>query len=151
MSQSCKIVSSSFYIYSFLDTLYKCSLTTVAQDRPYHEKPLISNCCNHKGSCTLFRPRSKIADETSSSIVWVSMRQLAVSSLFKGISSTFNFHQSTGTDGTRTQPHAPKASTLSIELTWFISTPYWNWAAVSQIAIIWTTGAGQQHAFASGP
>ena len=26
------------------------------QDNPYHKKPLIWDCCNHKGSCTLFRP-----------------------------------------------------------------------------------------------
>ena len=35
--------------------------------------------------------------------VWVSTRQLAVSSLSKGISSTLNFHESIGTDGTQTR------------------------------------------------
>ena len=40
---------------------------------------------------------------SSSSFVRVSTRQLAVSSLSKGISSTLNFHESNGTDGTRTR------------------------------------------------
>ena len=38
------------------NTLYRCLLTTLAQDKPYHEKPLIRDCCKHNGSCTLFRP-----------------------------------------------------------------------------------------------
>ena len=77
-----------------LSTLYICSLTTMAQDKPYHEKPLIRDCCNHKGGggCTLFRPYITIASGiSSSSFIRVSTKQLAVSSLSKGISSTLNF------------------------------------------------------------
>ena len=83
-----------FVIPRGLSTLYRCSLTTVAQDKPYHEKPLIRDCFNHKGSCTLFRPYLTIAAGiSSSSFVRVSTRQLAVSSLSKGISSTLIFHE----------------------------------------------------------
>ena len=40
-----------------LSTLYRCSLTTMAQDiLSFHEIPLIRDCCNHKGSCTLVSP-----------------------------------------------------------------------------------------------
>ena len=81
-----------FVIPRGLSILYRCSLTTVAQDKPYHEKPLNRDCFNHKGSCTLFIPYLTIAAGiSSSSFVWVSMRQLAVSFLSKGISSTLNF------------------------------------------------------------
>ena len=45
-----------FVIPCSLKTFYRCSLTTLVQEKPYHEKPLIRDCCNHKGSCTLFRP-----------------------------------------------------------------------------------------------
>ena len=40
---------------------------------------------------------------SSSSFERVSTRQLAVSSLSEGISSTLNFHKSIGTDGTQTR------------------------------------------------
>ena len=87
-----------------LSTLHRCSLTTVAEDKSYNEKLLIRDCRNHKGSCTLFWPYLTIAAGiSSSSFVRVSTRQLAVSSLSKGISSTLNFHESIGTDGTRTR------------------------------------------------
>ena len=96
------IMPPCFVIPRGLSTLYRCSLTTVAQDKPYHEKPLIRDC--FKGRCTLFRPYSTIAAGiSSSSFVRVSTRQLAVSSLSKGISSTLNFHESIGTDGTQTR------------------------------------------------
>ena len=98
------IIGLCFVIPRGLSTLYRCSLTTVAQDKPYHEKPFIRDCFNHKGSCTLFRPYLTIAAGiSSSSFVRVSTRQLAVSSLSKGISSTLNFHERIGTDGTRTR------------------------------------------------
>ena len=81
-----------FVIPRGFSTLYRCSLITVAQDKPYHEKPLNGDCCNHKGSCTPIKPYLNIAAEiSSSSFVRVSERQLAVSSLSKGISSTLNF------------------------------------------------------------
>ena len=93
-----------FVIPRGLSTLYRCSLTTVAQDKPNHEKSLIRDCFNHKGSCTLFRPYLNVESGiSSSSFVRVSTRQLAVSSLSKGIPSTLNFHESIGTDGTRTR------------------------------------------------
>ena len=79
--------------------LYWCLLTTLAQDKPYHEKPIFRDCCNHKGRCTLFRPYLT-AGISSSSFVGVSTRQSAVSSLSKGLSSTLNFHESICTDGT---------------------------------------------------
>ena len=95
------------------------------KDKPYHEKPLIRDCFNLKGSCTLFRPYVTIAAGISpSSFVRVSTRQLAVSSLSKGISSTLNFHESIGHwRDLNLQPLAPKASAVSIELTWL---PYWS-------------------------
>ena len=106
-----------------LSTLYRCSLITVAHDT-YHEKLLIRDCCNHKGSCTLFKPYSAIAAGiSSSSFVRVSTRQLAVSSLSKEITSTLNFHKSNGTDGSRTRnlSHSKRApyrfSWLDFELT----------------------------------
>lgn len=36
--------------------LYKCPLTTMAQDISFHEISLNRNCCNHKGTCTLVCP-----------------------------------------------------------------------------------------------
>ena len=45
-----------FVIPHGLSTLYRCSLTTLAQYKPYREKPFIRDCCNQKGSCTIFRP-----------------------------------------------------------------------------------------------
>ena len=42
-----------------LSTLCKCSLTTLAQDKPYQEIPLIRDCCNHTGSCAIFNHRSR--------------------------------------------------------------------------------------------
>ena len=93
-----------FRIPCGLSSLYKYSLTSVAQDKPYHKKPLIRDCCNHKGSCTLFRPYLTItAWISSSSFVQVSMTKLAMSSLSKGISSTLIFHESIGTDGIGTR------------------------------------------------
>ena len=56
-----------FTIPRGLSTLYRCSLTTLAQDKSYHEIPLIRDCCNHKGSCTLFRSYLIIAAGISSS------------------------------------------------------------------------------------
>ena len=64
-----------------LSTLYRSSLTTMAQDKPYQEKPLNRDYYNHNGSCTMFRPYLTIAAGiSSSSFVRVSTRQLAVSS-----------------------------------------------------------------------
>ena len=76
-----------FVIPCNLSTLYRCSLTTLAQDKPYHDIPLgTAATCNHKGSCTLFRTYLTITVRVNSSnFVQVSTKQLAVSS--KGISS----------------------------------------------------------------
>ena len=76
-----KCTTPDFVIPHGLNTLYRYSLTTMAQDKPYHEKPLLRDCCNHKGSCTLFRSYLTIAARiSSSSFVQVSTRQLTVSS-----------------------------------------------------------------------
>ena len=93
-------MSTDFVIPRGLVILYRCSLTTLAEDKPYRENLLIRNCCNHKENCTLFRLYLTIAAGiSSSSFVRISTRQLAVSSLFKGISSTLNFHESIGRGG----------------------------------------------------
>ena len=112
----------AFVIPRGLSTLYRCLLITEAQDKPYHEKPLHRDCCNHKGSCTLFRPYLTIATGINfSSFVQVPTRQLAVSSLSRGISNTLNFHESIGTWwDANSEPLAPKASAVSIELTWLL-------------------------------
>ena len=34
--------------------------STLAQDKPYREKPLIRDCFNHKGKCTLFSNMNEI-------------------------------------------------------------------------------------------
>ena len=69
-------ISPDFVIPHGLSTLYRCSLTTLTQDKLYHVIPLIRDCCNHKGSCTLFRPYLTIAAGiSSSSFVRVSTRQ----------------------------------------------------------------------------
>ena len=96
----------------------------MAQDKPHHKKPLIRDCCNHKGSFTLFKPYLTIAAGiSSSSFIWVSMRQLAVSSLSKGLPSTFNINKSTGTDRTRTRTlsHWKWTLIVSIDLTWLLT------------------------------
>ena len=115
-----------FVIPRSLSTLYKCLLTTMAQDIPFQKIPLIRDCCNLKGRCTLVRPYLTIAAGISSlSFIRVSTRQLAVGSLSKRISSTLNFHKRISTDGTqKSQPHAPQASVVSIELTWLHLTIY---------------------------
>ena len=60
-----------FVIPCGLSTLYRCSLTTVTQDKSYHEKPLIMDYCNHKESCTLVSPYSTITASISSvSFIW---------------------------------------------------------------------------------
>ena len=70
------LTCNSMVILHGLSTLYRCSLTTMTQDKPYHEKPLNRDCCNHKGSCTLFKPYLTIAAGiSSSSFVRVSTRQ----------------------------------------------------------------------------
>ena len=79
-------------------------MTNMAQDIPFHEIPLIRDCCNHQGSCTLVNPYLIIAAVISSSnFIQVSTRQLAVSSLSKGISRTLNSHNSTDIDRTQTR------------------------------------------------
>ena len=80
-------------------TLQICLLTTTAQDKPYHEKPLIRVCCNHKGSCTLFRLYSTIAAET----------------IYSEFLVQGNFHESIYWNwrDSNSQPLAPKASAVS--------------------------------------
>ena len=65
-----------------------------------------------KGCCTLVSSYLIIATGISSfSFVQVFTTQVVVSSLSKGISSTLNFHESIGADGTQV---------VSIELTWLL-------------------------------
>ena len=112
-----------FVIPCGLSTLYRCLLTTMAKDKPHHKKPLIRDCCNRKGICNLFRPYLTIVAGISSwSFVRVSTRQLAVGSVSKGISSILNFHESINWywRDSNSQPIAPKASGVSIELTWLL-------------------------------
>ena len=97
--------SPDFVIPCNHKTHYRCSLTTVAQDKPYHKKPFSGT------ATTIIRkvvPYSDhihystiIASISFSSFLRVSTRQFAVSSLSKGISSILNFHESIRTDGTR--------------------------------------------------
>ena len=104
-----------FVIPHSLCPLYRCSLTTLSQGNPYHGKLLIRDCCNHKGSCTLFRPYLNIAAGISSS------------SFYETISSEFlvqgNFKHTQFSQehcywlDSNSQPRAPKASFVSIELT----------------------------------
>ena len=111
-----------FVIPRGLSTLYRCSLTTVAQDKPYHEKPFIRDCFNHKGSCTLFRPyltnrsRDQLLEFRTSSYETISSEFL-VQGNFKHTQFSrehWNWRDS------NTQPLAPKASAVSIELTWLL-------------------------------
>ena len=93
-------------------SIYRCSLTTMAQDIPFLEIPLIRDCCNHKGSPSYLTIAAGIS---SSSFILISTRQLAVSS------STLKFYKSIGTEGTQNlQPLTPQVSTVSIELTWLL-------------------------------
>ena len=70
----------------------------MAHGIPFHEIPLIGDCWNHKGSCILVSPHLTITVGISSlSFIWVSTRQLVVSSLPKEISSTLSFHESNST------------------------------------------------------
>ena len=103
-----------FVIPCGLGTLYKCSLATVAQDKPYHEKPTGTAATTRGAVPCLFRPYLTTATGiSSSSFVQVSTRQLAVSFLSKGISSTLNFHESIiGTDGTQTRNFSHPKQTL---------------------------------------
>ena len=77
--------------------LHRCQLTTMDQDIPFHKIPLIRDWRNCMKSCILVNLYLTITARISSSS-WVSRRQIAVSFLSKGISSTVSFHKSIGTD-----------------------------------------------------
>ena len=91
------------YIPQGLITLYRSSLTTVAQVIPYqfynHTETAARTATNqNKGTVPWSAHINTISARISSlSSVWVSTRQLAVSSLSKGNSSVLNFHKSIGT------------------------------------------------------
>ena len=94
-----------FVIPRDLCTLYRCSLTNNSPRQTIPWNTMNRDYCNHchKGNCTLVRQYLTIAvGIISSCVVRVSTRQLAVSSLSKGISNTFNFHKSIVTDRTWT-------------------------------------------------
>ena len=75
-----------------LSTLYRCLLTTVAQSKPYHEKPFDQGLLQPQGALYPIQTIINHSSRTSSSsFIRISTRQLAVSSLSKGILSTLNF------------------------------------------------------------
>ena len=86
----------NFVIPRSFSTLYKCSLTTVAQHKPYHEILLIRDCYKHKGSWTVpysdqFQPSQLgLAPQVSTRYT----ERVALSYLSKAISSTLNFRES---------------------------------------------------------
>ena len=68
-SQKMQVILSAlclpdFIILRGLSTLFRCS-RTLAQDIPFHKIPLINDCCNYTGSCTL-RPYLTIVVRNSS-------------------------------------------------------------------------------------
>ena len=105
-----------FVIQCFLSTLYWCSLTTMAQDIPYHGKPLIRDCCNNSGSCTIVRPHLNIAAKniSSSCFMQVSMWHSAVTFQALSIFTSTSWYW----QDSNSQPLAPQASVTSIEQTW---------------------------------
>ena len=67
-----------------LSTLYRCSLTTVAQSKPFHEKPFYQGLLQPQRALNPIQTIITIAAGiSSSSFEGVSTRQLEVSSLSK--------------------------------------------------------------------
>ena len=94
---------------------------TLQKDKPYQEIPLIRDCCNHKGSFTLFIPYNHRSQDQLLKFQ---------TSFYKTISSEFlvqgNFkHTQFSREhwywlDSNSQPLAPKVKALSIELTWLL-------------------------------
>ena len=106
---SLKIQLWCIYLYSCSPHRVSRKLWTLAQSKPYHEKPfnqglLQSQGVQSQGALYPIQTILTIAARISfSSFVRVSTRQLVANFLPKGISSTFNFHESIEPDGTRTR------------------------------------------------
>ena len=121
-----------FVILRGLSTLYRCSLTTVAQartfkfpwaqDKQHHEKPLIRDCCNHKGRCTLnqtifnHRSQDQLLEFRMSFYETISSEFLVQRNFKHTQFSREHWHWR----DSNSQPLAPKASAVSIELTWLL-------------------------------
>ena len=102
-----------------LSTLYRCSLTTVAQDKPYHEKPLIRDCFNHKYPVpfqTIFNhhSRDQLLEFCTSFYETISSEFLVQGNFKHTQFSREHWHWR----DSNSQLLAPKASTVLIELTW---------------------------------
>ena len=95
-------------------------MTTVALDKPYHKKPLNRDWCNHKGSCTLLqtiinhRSRGQLLQFRPSFYQKISCEFL-VQGNFK---YTHYLREYWHWRNSKSQPQAPKASAVSIELIW---------------------------------
>ena len=117
----------TFKIFCHIVGLNRCSMTTMVQEIPFHEMPLNQELLKLQGE--LYPSQSTFNHHNQDQllkfpIIRVSTGELAASSLPKRISSIPNFHESTGTDRARQdsnlQPLTPKASAVSIELTWLL-------------------------------
>ena len=94
----------AFVIQRGLSTLYSCSLTTVAQDKPYHEETISQGLLQPQRELyptqTIFNHRSRDQPlEFRTSFYETIICEFLVQGNFKQI----NFHESIGTDGTRTR------------------------------------------------
>ena len=111
-----------FVIPHGLSTLYRCLLTTVAQSKSYHEKPFnhrllqpqgalypIQTILNHHSRDKLLEFRSSFHETIGSDFL--------VQGNFKHIQ--FSWEHQTWRDS-NSQPHAPTASAVPVELTWLV-------------------------------
>ena len=87
-----------FVIPCNLSTLYRCSLTTLAQDKPYPEKPLIRDCCNLYPIQDIFNHRSQ--DQL---LQFRTSFYKTISSEFQGNFKPLNFQECIYTDRTWTR------------------------------------------------
>ena len=94
-------------------------------------EPLIWDCCNHKGGCTLFKQQSTIAAGISLCFVRVSSRQLAVSSLSKGISSKLIiFTRALVLTGLELTTSRTQSECCIVWPTWLLTTAHHNWICI---------------------
>ena len=108
-----------------LSTLYRYSLTTVAQSKPYHQKPFNQGLLHPQGA--LYRIQTIINQRSQDQLLEFR------TSFHKTISSEFlvqgNFKHTQFSreywtwQDSNSQPHAPKARAVSIELTWQLISP----------------------------
>ena len=110
-----------------LSTLYKCLLTTMVQDIPFHEIPLIRDCCNHKESCTPVSLCVTIISRTISS-------ELLVQGNFKHI--WFSQEHWYWRDS-NSQPLAPQASALRTQSKMLAYTEETGYDVRSNLKVRW--------------